>query len=147
MAPSSLGADIWAAGIVLFIFVTSKVPFFSESATDLFQMIAEKEIDFTNHKEFDFSAELIDILSNVLEKDPIKRSSIGDLLTHNFVTNAKKNRDEQHGEEIKFSHRNIFEIADVDATKAFSPMVTSRKVLRNVGEAIFDAVKRGRKHN
>ena len=44
-------ADVWAAGVVLFVLNSGTVPFYAETPTDLFQLIAEDNIDFES-KQF-----------------------------------------------------------------------------------------------
>ena len=114
---SGYTADIWAAGVVLFVFVTGQVPFFAESPTELFELIAENNLDLS---EYGMSDELREVLTNILDKDPRKRISIGELLNHPFLSTAKQQRDEKHGEDIASSMRNMINVDDLDHSKAFS---------------------------
>ena len=118
-------ADIWAAGICLFVFVTGKLPFYAESPTDLFDMITDQDINYPGS----MSSEIKDILCKVLCKDPHARSSIGDLLNHSYCNEAKSNRSKGlHGEHLKNSSRRI--IVDQDEIKA---AVSSRRQENRAG--------------
>jgi serine/threonine protein kinase len=61
---SGYGADIWAAGIVLFIMLTGDLPYYDENPTDLFDKITDQPIPFPTG----FSKECLDCLHKVLEK-------------------------------------------------------------------------------
>ncbi|GMH51482.1 hypothetical protein TrST_g303 [Triparma strigata] len=134
---SGYSADIWAAGICLYVFVTGKLPFYSESPTDLFDLIEKANITYPK----DMSEDLADILKNVLNVDPSQRSSIGDLLNHSYCDEAKSNRASgQHGENLKNSARRRVSIDDLDSVEIKKAItMKSRplgKMLSNLGRQI-----------
>ena len=88
---------MWAAGVCLYIFVTGKLPFFSEVPTELFEMIAEANVPYQG---LGLSNSLIDLLEKVLEKDPTKRAGVGDCLKHPFLEVARNTRIRQLSEEF-----------------------------------------------
>jgi serine/threonine protein kinase len=69
-------ADIWSLGIVLYAMVTGMLPWSSENQIELFRQIKECPIEIPPH----LSPLLQDLLSRMLDKDPAKRATIGEVL-------------------------------------------------------------------
>jgi [calcium/calmodulin-dependent protein kinase] kinase len=86
---SGYAADMWAAGVCLYIFVTGRLPWYSEIPTDLFEMIGDAKIDYSG---LGLSNSLIDLLKRCLEKCPGKRAGVGDCLKHPFLQVARAKR-------------------------------------------------------
>jgi [calcium/calmodulin-dependent protein kinase] kinase len=99
---SGYAADMWAAGVCLYIFVTGKLPFYSEIPTDLFEIISEAKIDYEG---LNLSSEIIDLLKRCLEKDPDKRAGVGDCLKHPFLQLAREQRISQLSTELELSRK------------------------------------------
>ena len=86
---SGYAADIWAAGVCLYIFVTGKLPFYTNIPMDLFDMIKEAKVPFEG---LDLSDNLWQLLHMTLEKDPAQRAGVGDCLKHPFLLLARAQR-------------------------------------------------------
>jgi serine/threonine protein kinase len=86
---SGYAADLWAAGICLYIFTTGTLPFFSFDPSILFDMIAMAVVPYEGRG---LSENLIDLLGKLLEKDPSKRAGVGDCLKHTFCAQARIER-------------------------------------------------------
>ncbi len=104
MSFSGYAADVWAAGICLFIFVTGKLPFFSEDPSELFQQIRQLSttslLEHADVCELSMSSHLISILHMLLEKDPDLRAGIGDCLTHPFCHEARLERIQKYSYDV-----------------------------------------------
>ncbi|KAF4322759.1 hypothetical protein BBO99_00001407 [Phytophthora kernoviae] len=89
--------DIWAVGIVHYIFLFGKLPFTSESTRELFDEIVRAEIIVPDEKnsgrEQRVSPEGQDLLQRMLEKDPTQRITIAQALTHPWF--VQKEDDEE----------------------------------------------------
>ena len=99
---SGYAADMWAAGVCLYIFVTGRLPWYSEIPTDLFEMIGAAEIDYSG---LGLSNSLIDLLKRCLEKCPGKRAGVGDCLKHPFLQVARAKRIRRLSTEFENSNK------------------------------------------
>lgn len=85
---SGYAADVWAAGVCLYIFVTGKLPFYSELPCTLMDFIQKADVPY-NEK---MSEKLIDLLRIMLHKKPEERAGVGDCLKHEFLLEARDQR-------------------------------------------------------
>ena len=113
---SGYAADMWAAGICLYIFVTGKLPFYSETPTELFDAITGAEV---NYKGLGLSNALVDLLRSCLEKDPQKRAGVGSCLQHPFLNVAREKRTRQLSAELEKSLKRKLFVSDEDIRRAF----------------------------
>lgn len=102
---SGYSADMWAAGICLFIFTTGKLPFFSMAPLTLFELISKAEVPFDHHP--DMSSNLRDLLQNMLTKNPSERAGVGFCLQHKFCEDARIQRVNQLGKDFDRSDHDI----------------------------------------
>eukprot|EP01038_Epipyxis_sp_PR26KG_P016060 gene16060-21809_t len=75
-------SDMWAAGIILFI-LTTGVPAVEKAtdADDRFRMICDNKLGFMlQHWGMDLSKELVDVIQNMLRRDPQQRLTISQVL-------------------------------------------------------------------
>mmetsp|Transcript_24739 Transcript_24739/g.36854 ORF Transcript_24739/g.36854 Transcript_24739/m.36854 type:complete len:643 (-) Transcript_24739:747-2675(-) len=114
---SGYAADLWAAGVCLFIFATGRLPFYSEIPNELFDMIEEANVEYDGTG---LSKSLIDLMTITLEKDPKKRAGVGDCLKHPFCEKARDQRIHELGEEFQESISKKLVVRDEDVMKAFS---------------------------
>merc|ERR1712071_124630 len=122
---SGYAADMWAAGICLFILATGKLPFYCIDSFLLFHMIARDEIDYENFKDSHgekifMSMCLSRLLQIILTKDPDKRAGIGDCLSHPFLRLAREQRLDLLGAELDRSKLRKLIISEEDIRKAFA---------------------------
>lgn len=136
---SGYASDMWAAGVCLYIFCSGRLPFDEDSPSDLFNLITNADLPLNG---LGFSRNLRDLLSGLLQKDPNKRSGVGDCLKHEFCKEARIKRIELLGECIhrssdmniivnKEDERRAFSIARLakDATTKMSKRILSTKEL------------------
>ncbi|KAL9188669.1 hypothetical protein ACHAXT_007047 [Thalassiosira profunda] len=118
---SGYACDIWAAGVCLYTFATGHLPFYSEIPLKLFDMIADADVKYDDVK---LSSDLLDLLKNVLAKDPSARAGIGDCLQHPYCKEAREQRLKELGEEVEQHEAVVVKQEDVRkaVTKANSIM-------------------------
>lgn len=130
---SGYAADMWAAGVCLYIFVTGLLPFYSEVPTELFELISEAKISYDC---FGLSNSLVDLLKKCLEKDPAKRAGVGDCLQHPFLQVAREKRVRQLCDEFEKSRKRTIVLSEKDIKMAF------RLVTKVPEKIILSATKR-----
>jgi calcium-dependent protein kinase len=74
----SLKVDIWSLGVIFYILLAGRPPFYSKSQELLFHKILTQDLDFPN----DFSPDVKDLLKKMLSKDPETRFSITQVIEH-----------------------------------------------------------------
>jgi serine/threonine protein kinase len=97
---SLYAADIWAAGACLYIFVTGKLPFYSESPIDLMELIKKDDVPYDG---FQLSDNLRELLSMTLQRDPALRAGVGDCLKHPYLLLPRAERVQQLSVELAIS--------------------------------------------
>lgn len=122
---SGYTADIWAAGVCLYIFVTGKLPFFSDNPLDLMDMIKEGTI---RYDILGLSDDVIDLLRFTLHKDPLQRAGVGDCLKHPFLLNARARRIDQLSIELAKSRATNTTVEERDI-KSVSSVYNDRNSL------------------
>lgn len=81
-------ADVYAAGVVLYMMIFAKEPFESDNDFELLRKIREEEPDFSSKTEL--SPELMDLLKKLLCKDPDTRPSVDQVFGHPWVTHGER---------------------------------------------------------
>jgi len=78
---------MWGAGIVLFMMLSGYHPFKSEEMDDIIEEIKLAKIEFKEDDWESISDDAKDLVKNLLAKDPNKRFSPFQALTHPWVVN------------------------------------------------------------
>lgn len=110
MAPEALlkksghSSDVWSLGIIFYHIISGYFPFAGDDASELFEAISLDYLDFCPKALWEYVPfEAIDLITKMLEKNPDKRISIEEVLTHNCfktVHRISKNS-ELSGDEIE----------------------------------------------
>lgn len=133
---SGYACDMWAAGICLYIFATGKLPIYSEIPLVLFDMIADADIDFDNMK---LSKDLVNILKQILTKDPAVRAGIGDCINHPFCSNARAERTQQLGSEVEEHEEAIVQNQHIEQAVSLTKKVSLRRRFLKTVSSIMTA--------
>lgn len=108
---SGYAADLWAAGVCLYIFVSGKLPFYSDVPLELMDMI---KIGNVSYEGLQMSEGLLELLYMTLERDPVLRAGVGDCLKHPALLLARAQRVQQLSIELERSKTTRIEVGEQD---------------------------------
>lgn len=80
--------DIWSLGVLCYEFCTGNPPFEAENTKETYERIKNVDLKFPNH----LSEEVKDLLSKLLQVDPMRRMNLDDVLDHPWITKNAKNK-------------------------------------------------------
>ncbi|GLJ54236.1 hypothetical protein SUGI_1163270 [Cryptomeria japonica] len=78
-------ADVWSAGVILYILLSGVPPFWAESEQGIFEQVLEGEIDFKSEPWPHISESAKDLIRKMLDRNPKKRPSAHEVLCHPWI--------------------------------------------------------------
>ena len=78
----SYEVDIWSLGIVMYVLLVGRYPFYGENSDDIFDQISQNTYTFPEDKPISNSAK--NLINQILVIDPDKRPTFDQILTHDF---------------------------------------------------------------
>jgi len=85
--------DMWAAGVLLYVLLSGRLPFAADSDTELFKLIMVGDLVWKSPQFDTVSAEAKDLISKLIVVDPTQRFTAKEALKHPFiVTKASGSR-------------------------------------------------------
>lgn len=136
---SGYAGDIWAAGVCLYIFVTGKLPFYSEFPCVLFEKIRTAPADYS---DYGLSNALVDLIEKCLEKESDRRAGVGDCLKHPALQVAREKRFKQLCAELDQSEKKV-NLTDDDVRAAFRMVKgVPKEIIRSATKTIHTRAKK-----
>ncbi|XP_062114243.1 calcium-dependent protein kinase 1-like [Humulus lupulus] len=78
-------ADVWSAGVILYILLSGVPPFWAESEQGIFEEVLHGDLDFSTDPWPSISEGAKDLVRKMLIQDPKRRISAHDVLCHPWV--------------------------------------------------------------
>jgi len=79
--------DLWCLGVLTYEFCVGRPPFESETHKSTYTKIKNVELEFPYY----LSSEVRDLISKLLQKDPLQRMCLDDVINHPWICNYKLN--------------------------------------------------------
>ncbi|XP_051152566.1 calcium-dependent protein kinase 26-like isoform X2 [Andrographis paniculata] len=78
-------ADVWSAGVIVYILLSGVPPFWGESEQEIFEEILHGDVDFDSDPWPEISESAKDLVKRMLVRDPKKRLTAHQVLRHPWV--------------------------------------------------------------
>lgn len=88
--PYSHSVDLWSLGVTIFFMLTGFHPFDSQDQQELLKKIVRQEPDYAADEWKKVSADAMDLVKKLLEKDKDKRIEIEQVLEHDWITSGNE---------------------------------------------------------
>lgn len=78
-------ADVWSAGVILYILLSGVPPFWAESEQGIFEQVLHGDLDFSSDPWPNISESAKDLVRKMLVRDPRRRLTAHEVLCHPWV--------------------------------------------------------------
>ncbi|XP_071709665.1 calcium-dependent protein kinase 1-like [Rutidosis leptorrhynchoides] len=78
-------ADVWSAGVIVYILLSGVPPFWAETETGIFDQVLHGDLDFSSDPWPSISDSAKDLVRRMLVRDPKKRLTAHEVLCHPWV--------------------------------------------------------------
>ncbi|KAG1346515.1 calcium-dependent protein kinase 1 [Cocos nucifera] len=79
------GADIWSAGVILYVLLSGVPPFWAEDEEGIFDAVLRGHVDFESDPWPSISSGAKELVKNMLRQDPKKRPTAAQILNHPWI--------------------------------------------------------------
>lgn len=97
--------DMWSAGTVLYTMLCGHQPFYKEEVSDQIQQIANVDYNFDDEIWSTVTSEAKDLISCLLVKDPVKRLSPDETLSHKWFKSTVNTKNCNTQEQLEYNSK------------------------------------------
>ncbi|GFP97751.1 calcium-dependent protein kinase 29 [Phtheirospermum japonicum] len=101
------GADVWSAGVILYILLSGIPPFWGETKSTIFDAVRAAKLCFHSDPWDQISAPAKDLISGMLCVDPSKRLTAAQVLAHSWTKETSQGTQEESYGENNLSGREL----------------------------------------
>ncbi|GAV79424.1 Pkinase domain-containing protein, partial [Cephalotus follicularis] len=92
-------ADVWSAGVILYILLSGMPPFRGKTKSEIFEAVRAANLRFPSDPWNDISASAKDLIAGMLCIDPSKRLTAAQILAHSWMENCVQTAQEPYKQE------------------------------------------------
>ncbi|CAO3651489.1 unnamed protein product [Cunninghamella blakesleeana] len=138
--PPTNALDIWSLGVTLYCFIFGLCPFLAATEYELFELIPTQPLTFPSYIQEDHHPILIDLLNQLLTKDPNQRINIKQIKSHPWLTSLSpspsplpplSNNNNNNNNNNNINNINIMASSKASSFIASSPSLVSSSSLKS----------------
>ncbi|CAG8755278.1 30706_t:CDS:2, partial [Racocetra persica] len=143
--PITKAIDVWALGVTLYCFIFGRCPFIADTEFELFfHVIPRQPLEFP--EDIPISDSLKDLLTSLLEKDPQKRITLGEVKKHPWIIadlpNPQKWRDDTDPRKYQ-----ALTVTDEEVKSAYTLIDRLKKKIRKISLSLVGMLRSGKDHD
>jgi calcium/calmodulin-dependent protein kinase I len=85
------GVDMWAAGVLLYVLLSGRLPFAANTDNELYKSIIRCNLEWKSPQFDSVSEEAKDLISHLITRNPEERWTAEQVLEHPFILSAAEN--------------------------------------------------------